>query len=391
MKQEETLFLKILNAALHPNASALWRSFDTALLQSLEPEIFALARKHKILPPIYEFYCQQEIPTERSPKLISEISTYALSCYQMYGFTHYIQQLLEAAGIPFFLLKGKNLSKLYPKPEFRRFGDVDILINDDALFEKAQQLFIENGFESQKLLVDHHIELTYVRPERTYILELHRKAISSQDNKELDDSLNRLFGSLPLNKPLPPAIEALYLILHMLQHLLSSGFGVKLLCDWVVYLEHYTDNIDSNQLKSILEDLGLFVFAHTVTELCVQKLGLVSVPECFRQPLPDKKQKMALLAEDIFSAGEFGKTDTARMLILKNGSSFSGYFREFHFQMKRRYPALQHIIPLWPALWFLTGCYFLYNNRHLRHTSTREILQNARARRRLLDKLRIRL
>lgn len=177
----------------------------------------------------------------------------------------------------------------------------------------------------------------------------------------------------------------------MLQHLLSSGFGVKLLCDWVVYLEHYTDNIDSNQLKSILEDLGLFVFAHTVTELCVQKLGLVSVPECFRQPLPDKKQKMALLAEDIFSAGEFGKTDTARMLILKNGSSFSGYFREFHFQMKRRYPALQHIIPLWPALWFLTGCYFLYNNRHLRHTSTREILQNARARRRLLDKLRIRL
>ena len=350
-----------------------------------------LARKHKILPPIYEFYCQQEIPTERSPKLISEISTYALSCYQMYGFTHYIQQLLEAAGIPFFLLKGKNLSELYPKPEFRRFGDVDILINDDALFEKAQQLFIENGFESQKLLVDHHIELTYVRPERTYILELHRKAISSQDNKELDDSLNRLFGSLPLNKPLPPAIEALYLILHMLQHLLSSGFGVKLLCDWVVYLEHYTDNIDSNQLKSILEDLGLFVFAHTVTELCVQKLGLVSVPECFRQPLPDKKQKMALLAEDIFSAGEFGKTDTARMLILKNGSSFSGYFREFHFQMKRRYPALQHIIPLWPALWFLTGCYFLYNNRHLRHTSTREILQNARARRRLLDKLRIRL
>ncbi len=309
----------------------------------------------------------------------------------MYGFTHYIQQLLEAAGIPFFLLKGKNLSELYPKPEFRRFGDVDILINDDALFEKAQQLFIENGFESQKLLVDHHIELTYVRPERTYILELHRKAISSQDNKELDDSLNRLFGSLPLNKPLPPAIEALYLILHMLQHLLSSGFGVKLLCDWVVYLEHYTDNIDSNQLKSILEDLGLFVFAHTVTELCVQKLGLVSAPECFRQPLPDKKQKMALLAEDIFSAGEFGKTDTARMLILKNGSSFSGYFREFHFQMKRRYPALQHIIPLWPALWFLTGCYFLYNNRHLRHTSTREILQNARARRRLLDKLRIRL
>lgn len=391
MKQEEKLFLKILNASLHPEADALWQSFDAALLQSLQPKIFALARKHKILPPVYEFYCRQEISMDCSPKLTSEISTYALSCYQMYGFTNYVSQLLNTAGIPFFLLKGTNLSELYPKPEFRRFGDVDILINDDALFEKARQLLAENGFQSQKLLVDHHIELTYERPERTYILELHRKAISSQDSKKLDTSINSLFDSLPLEKPLPPVIEALYLILHMLQHLLSSGFGVKLLCDWVAYLEHYTDKIDSTQLKTILEGLDLFVFAHTVTELCVQKLGLTAVPECFRQLLPDKKQKIALLAEDIFSAGEFGKADSSRMLILKNGSSPTDYLKEFHFQMKRRYPSLQRIIPLWPALWLLTGCYFLYNNRHLRHTSTREILQNARARQRLLDKLRIRI
>ena len=389
MKQEEKLFLKILNASLHPEADALWQSFDAALLQSLQPKIFVLARKHKILPPVYEFYCQQEISVEYNPKLISEISTYALSCYQMYGFTNYVIQLLNTAGIPFFLLKGTNLSELYPKPEFRRFGDVDILINDDILFEKARKLLAENGFQSQKLLVDHHIELTYERPERNYILELHRKAISSQDSKKLDTSINSLFDSLPLEKPLPPAIEALYLILHMLQHLLSSGFGVKLLCDWVVYLEHFTDKIDSAQLKAILDELGLFVFAHTVTELCVQKLGLTAVPECFRQPLPDKKQKIALLTEDIFSAGEFGKADSSRMLILKNGSSFTDYLKEFHFQMKRRYPSLYHIVPLWPALWLLTGCYFLYNNRHLRHASTREILQNARTRQRLLDKLRI--
>ena len=391
MKQEETLFLKILNASLHPEDTALWQSFDPALLQELQPKIFTLARKHKILPPVYELYCCKEISLEHTPQLTSEISTYALSCYQMYGFTNYVSRLLDSAEIPFFLLKGIKLSELYPKPEFRRFGDVDILINDDTLFEKARQLLSENGFQSQKLLVDHHIEMTYVRPERTYILELHRKAISSQDSKKLDTSINRFFDSLPLGQPLSPAVEAFYLILHMLQHLLSSGFGVKLLCDWVVYLEHHIDKIDSVQLKTILDELGLFTFAHTITELCVQKLGLTMVPECFCQPLSDKKQKMAVLAEDIFTAGEFGKTDPSRMLILKNGSSFSDYLKEFHFQMKRRYPSLQRIVPLWPALWILTVFYFVYNNRHMRHTSTHDILQNDKESQRLLDKMRIRL
>ena len=43
MKQEETLFLKILNASLHPEDTALWQSFDSALLQELHSTIFTLA------------------------------------------------------------------------------------------------------------------------------------------------------------------------------------------------------------------------------------------------------------------------------------------------------------------------------------------------------------
>jgi hypothetical protein len=79
------------------------------------------------------------------------------------------------------------------------------------------------------------------------------------------------------------------------------------------------------------------------------------------------------------------------MLILKKGSGLPHYLKEFHFQMKRRYPTLQYVIPLWPLLWLFTGCYFVYNNRHLRHTSTQDILQTARERHQLLKTLHIRL
>lgn len=391
MKQEETLFLQILNASLHPENSTLWHSFDTNLLQTLQPQIFALARKHKILPPIYEFYCKQEVAVPANPALVSEISTYMLSCHQMYRFTEYVSQLLQDADIPFFLLKGTNLSKLYPKPEFRRFGDVDILINDDILFEKAKKLFIEQGFQIYKLLVDHHIEFLYKRPERVYILELHRKVIPSQNNKKLDTAIVRLYDSLSLTKPFSPTMEALYLILHMLQHLLSSGFGVKLLCDWVVYLEHHSSEINSRQFAALLERLGLYVFTCTITQLCIQHLGLAKIPDCLKQTAFDYRQQTALLAEDIFSAGEFGQTDSSRMLILKKGSRPSHYLKEFHFQMKRRYSSLHHIVILWPVLWLLTGWYFVYNNHHLRHTSTHNVLKKARERQQLLDKLHIRL
>ena len=42
---------------------------------------------------------------------------------------------------------------------------------------------------------------------------------------------------------LPPTEYVFYMLHHMLKHYLYSGFGVRLLCDFVFYLKQHADEI----------------------------------------------------------------------------------------------------------------------------------------------------
>lgn len=395
MKQEEHLFLKLLADILHPDSFESSEPFDYSLWQSFTLQLLTLARQHKILPPVYEFLCRHdiELPTEQKNLLRTEISTYVLSCHQMSYFSNYVCNLLDKNNIPYALLKGTTLTKLYPKPEYRRYGDVDILVNDDFYFSKAADLLTQAGFNQQQSTGDHHFEFTLSRQGRTYLLELHRYTISNQNSDTLNDSINRIYDSVSLSKPLSATLEALYLLLHMLQHLLNAGFGVKLLCDWVVYIEAYGTDIDNQELTNLLQTLHLTTFAQSITAFCVQYLGLKSVPACLICSMSSTKRNNVLeaLAEDIFSGGEYGSFDSSRMIIMRNSSHFIDYCRELHRQMRKGFPSFSKFPLCWPVLWLITGGRFLYNNHHLRHASMRQILKTTKKRQSILNTLDIKL
>lgn len=394
MKQEELLFLKALTEILHPESNDS-EICDFSPCQSYLPQLLALARQHKILPPIYEFLCRHDIPfpEEQKALLTTEISTYVLSYCQMSFFTKYVCDLLTKAKLPFVLLKGMTLAELYPKPEYRRFGDVDILVNDDTFFAQAAALLAQEGFRRQQSTGDHHLEYTITRNGRTYLLELHRYAISGQNSDTLNPSINQIYDNVSLLEPLPATLELLYLLLHMLQHLLDAGFGVKLLCDWVLYLEARGTDIDNQKLTEILRKLHLTTFAQGITEFCARYLGLQYIPDCLRSSLsPSKRNKICeILAEDIFSGGEYGSTDSSRMIIMKNSGHLTDYCRELHRQARKGFPSASRFPLCWPFLWLITGGRFLYNNRHLRHASTRQILKTTKKRQSILHTLDIRL
>ena len=55
--------------------------------------------------------------------------------------------LLEEAGISVLLLKGWQTAQLYPVPEARKSGDIDLLIPDPAQFEQAVCVLENHGFQ----------------------------------------------------------------------------------------------------------------------------------------------------------------------------------------------------------------------------------------------------
>lgn len=151
---------------------------------------------------------------------------------------------MEEAGISVLLLKGWQTAQLYPVPEARKSGDIDLLIPYPAQFEQAVCVLENHGFQKESTQLTHH-HTVFTAPEHFHI-ELHAMLSEPFEQNELNTDIAALlpeYNSHRIHKtilgyPICAATDpydAYYLLLHMLQHFVRAGFGVKLLCDWTVF------------------------------------------------------------------------------------------------------------------------------------------------------------
>jgi hypothetical protein len=179
--------------------------------------------------------------------------------------------------------------------------------------------------------------------------------------------------------------QAYALLLHMLHHFLGSGFGLKLLCDWVVFWNNDHRQETKDRYLCMVRDCGLEGFSDMVTAVCVRYLGLA--PEKLAVAMP-AEQDMETFLQEILDAGEFGRDEKDRMVALR-GTGPVAYVREFHHQMHLNYPRAGNFFLCWPVLWVFTLLRFLRNNRTIRHVSALALLRKARQRSHLTKKMRL--
>ena len=400
MKPEETLFCSLMDFSLHPDKKENINQAMQEEIVKLLPELIHIADLHNLLPALYDSLCQLEIPLspDNNSFFLQRIPNICYGNYDMLGFTKKVIAILSSLPITFYVLKGVTLLSSYPKMEYRKYGDVDILVPEPQEYKMAKKHLLSLGFVPKKDLVDHHLELQFYENNMTYLLELHSKVIASQANRFFNEQLEHIyrkpvpvketFADADLTFPMLPHTEnALYLLLHMLQHFLSAGFGIKLLYDWTAYLEHSADKISFPRLNDILSTLGLTGFCNAITLLCKQYLGLPPQIAASLTSNIQQEETFDELMEDILSAGEFGKTDAARLLVMQKGGVISQYLYELHRQMKNRFQKAHKIFLLWPFLWLATGICFLWNNHFLRKIKTSALLATTQKRQRLLRSL----
>lgn len=400
MNRAETLFLRCIRLSSHPEEVASFTDADRAETTDVSGTLCTLAEKHSLISGLYEGLCLLDIPLNDEERRYyrDRVTAGALSCYHMLSFTRKILHILETEHINYFLLKGVSLLECYPKLELRPFGDMDILVPAPGDFERLKKHLLSCGFYTESSFTEHHLEMYYSEQGRKFLLEIHHKVIAGQANSDFNRQVKKIFDNISpqtrnfpaarLNyQTLPVTENALYLLLHMLQHFLGSGFGIKLLWDWTAYLERHGEEIEQKKFLSYLKKLGLTRFCHTMTSLCRRYMGLDIRNLTFLTGSFEDSVFLEAFMSDIFDAGTFGKTDNSRMLIMSGGGKLSRYFKELHRQMKKRFQRLCSIPVLWPILWVMTGICFLWNNYFVRKTKTSEILANARERQNLIDEL----
>lgn len=311
--------------------------------------------------------------------------------YQVEHFTNLTISLLEEHDIPYFLLKGISLSAYYPSPDQRKLGDVDIYINDSQKFAKARSLLEENGYHLDPEVSDHHVTYNYTFPKtgRTYILELHFRIVGKYQYEKANQVVDSVYNTEVLSpcfqtiedrtyQVLPPTEYTFYMIHHMLKHYLYSGFGIRLLCDFSLYVNAHQDEIDFSRLHTWCSDSRIFHLYEIILESCRLWLGLS--PDVDPDIHYNRKDCESFI-EKVLSDSDMG-TNENRALV--NSSSYKKvtlwtYFREGHLQMQVRFPHLGKCPLLWPALWIITFCCFLHNTYHFRQTTLRQTLKDFKA------------
>ena len=359
--------------------------------------ILRLAKEHAILSFLYPLVERKEIPLNPA-RCIRETSIMTVQQnYRLFFLTHYLVTEMQKEQIPVIVLKGVATAGIYSVPELRKSGDIDLLLPISGDMERAIAVLKKVGVsESHGHEVNHHQSW---RTKEGIEIEMNTMLAEPFDDKWVNEYLAGLMpvfvgqivweNIMGLEFPvLPEGYHAFYLLLHMLQHFLRSGFGLKLLCDWVVFWNREMSEQEIECYRSQIRNCGLTGFSDMVTAVCVTYLGLdkrQAEKILFSQYKMSRQQEFM---REILEAEEFGQSGQERMVIMR-GTKIIDYLREFHHQMRLSFQKSSRYIICWPVLWLLTFIRFCRNNRKIRGVSSFHVLKKARERSRYVGELQL--
>lgn len=113
-----------------------------------------------------------------------------------------MSEIFNANGIEHIFLKGSVLKTLYPHPEIRRMGDIDVLIKDTQ-YRKISQLM-----QSAKYTFEYESDYEIVWKKGYAHIELHRVLIT-----KVHQVLHRNLHLLQIKSILCPTISVRVVIL----------------------------------------------------------------------------------------------------------------------------------------------------------------------------------
>ena len=240
---------------------------------------------------------------------------------------------MERKGVDYIIVKGQVAGALYPNPDARMSGDVDLYFVGDN-YKKIKGLVEQRlGKQLSKLSDGKHVEFEV----NNVVFELHEKLsrLATRKHQEYWDQMIDhaiLEGTDTVTiagkeiKTLSATYNALYIFVHLFYHMTASGVGLRQLCDWAMVLNRTHpnppclgrefDTAESNNKKSSLnrEDLGgsllklgYFKAYKAMGAFLVEYLGLPE--EQFPFALDEKDRKwVETIKKNILKRGNFGRS-----------------------------------------------------------------------------------
>ncbi len=311
VKKSQELFFELLQIALG-NRECLSRGLSAEEWE----QIYNLSQEQAIFGVMLEGI--QRLPQDQLPP--------KLLLLQWIGETNLIQQQNEVMdkavvrlcrvmgeeGIRIFVFKGQSVAAFYDDHSLRQSGDIDFYCNSEN-WEKAVHYFKDkiglqlNDLNSQKdvcftwdgVIYEMHNQITVFNYpihsrywKRVVMPEILAHPYSVRVNGE----------DVPT---LAPTYNALFIFIHIFQHLIADGIALRQFCDWARVLTVQHNEIDVDILQSHLKGLGLLKAYSGLGAMLTEMLGLG--PTLFPFEISDMdKERLPALWQNMLERGNFG-------------------------------------------------------------------------------------
>jgi hypothetical protein len=254
--------------------------------------------------------------------------------------------LLRQNGIEPVLLKGFSLARLYPNPNLRQFGDIDLFVGLDNFHEACKLLrTLPGGYNwGEESDAGRHFNIEF----GNYPMEIHRVSADVSDPKEAKvyAAIERegLYGNIQrvdvedMEITIPSKeFMVFFTFYHAWHHFLTTGVGWRQISDVAMALHAYQGHLDLEKLRQWLNEMHLMKPWQAFGYLMVERLGL---PEA-EMPFFDAQCRRTAqrLYRNVMEVGNFSRNSRFKQrrpknILMRKLHSFIGIFVDFFYRVR---------------------------------------------------------
>lgn len=315
-------FLAILKSSLLGEKASLDREITPEEWQKL----FGIASIHSVLPMFYEaVYASPSLQQVNAPFVVMAKRQVMQQVMMQTMRTNDFLELykrLHAAGVRPIVVKGIICRNLYPQPDYRQSGDEDILVPEDQ-FQTCHQIMMEYGMQTteNESNLSAAYEIPYRKVGSPLYIELHKHLFPPESDAYGD--MNRFFEHV-FDRTTVEYIQGVpvhtmgytdhlfYLICHAFKHFLHSGFGIRQVCDIIMYANQYGSHIDWMKVLIHCKKMNADKFAAALFQIGNKYLVFdpdkAAYPSIWRKIKVDEQPML----DDFLSSGIYGDSNMSR-------------------------------------------------------------------------------
>lgn len=315
-------FLTILRAALRGESAPIEEDLSAEQWQ----QILHLGNTHHVLPMVYEAiyalpsvrqHCQG-IMTFSRQQVFHQIMTQTMKTAEFLA----LEQHLQASGLRPLVVKGIICRQLYPQPDARSSGDEDILIPPeqfDAYHAAVTAFGMETPEDPEKIVYSY--EVPYGKVGSPLYIEMHKSLFPPESgaygefNRFFEGVFDRAVCQEIQGVPvwtMCPTDHLFYLICHAFKHFLHSGFGIRQVCDIILYANAYGSQADWSQLLENCRAIHAERFCAALFRIGEKHLVFDPDKACYPDEWRCIEVDETLMLEDLLSSGLYGDSNMSR-------------------------------------------------------------------------------